>query len=449
LQPDGTIKVEKAEGMVRNLRAKFEPGSRPGRQAVAHTRYGTAGSSLLANAHPFLGDNDRLAVVHNGEIINAARLRQEFESQGVSFSATSDTELLPKMLERTQENGVVGRILTVLNQIPGAYALVILWNGYLIGASDPYGTHPLWLGRFPNGGHIFASEDAAIRTVGAEPIKYLKAGQVIVISPEQEITTYWLNLKPADHAHCSFNYDYTARPDSNLWGRSVTSVRDALGIVTFNELVAAGLMPQIDVIVPVLDSGRTHTLTFSKACARHRLIRLIQNNSLETIIETIKQIDLDTLFPFRFGINRAHDAGRNFQIPVQGEREKHIMIKHSGDPAVVKGKRLLVGDDSVVRATTAKAIIKMLRDLGATEVHWVSFSPPLIASCPYGGTETKDESLLAAVRFSSIEEIRRFIGANSLNYLSIEGYRRVINAHGSGNHCMACMDKVFPIPLDQ
>ncbi|MFA6410888.1 MAG: amidophosphoribosyltransferase [Candidatus Buchananbacteria bacterium] len=434
---DGKITVSKAEGMIRNLQAKLKLKPLPGRIASAHTRYGTAGANLLQNAHPFVSEDGCISVVHNGEILDADQYRPELEALGVTFQSTSDSEVILRLLEKSSGEGIVGRVLSVLNRLTLAYAVVIIWDGYTIAACDCRAVHPLHLGRFPGGGHILASEDAAIRTVGATPIKHVKPGHVIVISPDQDIHSFWLDGDKSQTAHCSFNFVYTARPDSCLWGRSVTKVREALGLELFDELSTSDRLPKVDLIVPVLDSGRTATLSFAQAYGRQRILALLAQEGPAAL----EKVDLDFWLPFAFGINRAHDL-RNFQVDTQGHRDQLIILKHGIDPAVVRGKRVAIGDDSIVRATTSKRIVDMLRAAGATEVHVLSFSPPVIASCPYGGTETKDGSLLTAAS-RTIEEIQLFIGADSLHYLSIPGFKKVVNAYGLG-HCMGCFTNEFP-----
>ena len=335
--------------------------------------------------------------------------------------------------------------MSALNRLVSAFSVIISWDDFLIGACDLQAHHPLSLGNLKNGGYIFASEDCAFKNVEASKIKDLKAGQVIVISPEQEVQTFWLKNNgsaPNRCAHCSFNFSYTARPDSVIWGRSVTQVRKPLGLELFYQLKSSDELPMVDLIIPVLDSGRTHTLSFAKAYSHWRLQKLLESEG----IDAWRRADLDFCFPFDFGINRAHDSDRNFQESTQSERDDQISLKHSGDQAVVRGKRLIVGDDTLVRATTSRRIVTMLKDLGATEVHFYVFAPPVIESCPYGGTETKEKSRLMAANRSP-EEIRRFIGADSLQYLSLERYKRVMNHSGEG-HCFTCFDGHFPVPIE-
>ncbi len=435
----GRIRVCKEKGPIENLEHKFARKPISGRVAAFHTRYATEGANLLKNTHPFVSKNRRIAVVHNGEIVGADKLRQELERQGVEFDSTSDSEVILRMLEHSRGKGIVERTLSVLNRLERAFSLVIIWDGYTIGAVDCKATHPLWLGRIEkNGevGHCFASEDSAIMSIDGTPIKEVQPGRVIVISPKQDRQTFWLKGDRKKTHSCSFNIVYTARPDSTIWGRSVSKARESLGHETFQEMRDGGILPYIDVIIPVLDSGRTATLAFGKAYAMWRIIDLLEREGLEAL----RQADLDFLMPYNHGINRAHST-RSFQIDSQEMRHALQLLKHGIDPPIVRGKRVLVGDDSIVRATTSRKIIARLRKYGATEVHFVSFSPPVISSCPFGGTETKEISLLTA-RDRTNEEIRKFIEADSLYYLSLPGFRKVLGMFGCG-YCDGCMSNDF------
>jgi len=437
---DGRIYVYKEKGPIDNLVRKYEKKPCLGLIALTHTRYATAGANLLKNTHPFVSKNGRIAVVHNGEIVEAGKFRRQLKRQGVKFdSETSDSEVILRMLEHSQGQGIVERVISVLNKLKRAFAVVIVWDGYVIGAVDCEARHPLWLGRIEkNGqvGHCFSSEDAAIMSIDGTPIKEVRPGRVIVISPNQDIQTFWLQGDRSETCSCSFNILYTARPDTTIFHRSVSKARVALGHEVFQEMCRGGLLPDVDVIVPVLDSGRTSTLSFAKAYAMRRIIDLARREGLDVL----ECADLDFMIPYDHGINRAHST-RTFQTDTQEGRLALMLLKHGIDPAIVRGKRILVGDDSIVRATTSARIIARLRKYGATEVHFVSFSPPVIASCPYGGTETKDENTLTA-RGRSVEEVRDIIGADSLYYLSLSGFRKVLNAYGCG-YCVGCMSGEF------
>ena len=436
---NGRIRVCKEKGAIENLERKFAKKPIPGRIASFHTRYATAGANLLKNTHPFVSKDRRIAVVHNGEIVNADNLRSELMRQGVKFESTSDSEVILRLLENSPGKGIIQRVMSVLNRLERAFALVIIWDGYMIGAVDCKATHPLWLGRIEiNGdvGHCFASEDSAIMSIEGTPIKEVQPGRVIVISPNQDRQTFWLKGERKKTCSCSFNLVYTARPDTCIWGRSVSKAREALGHETFQEMTQAGILPYIDVIVPVLDSGRTATLAFAKQYALWRIRDLIKREGPEIL----EQADLDFLMPYNHGINRAHST-RSFQIDTQEMRAAFQLLKHGIDPSIIRGKRVLVGDDSIVRATTSQRIISNLRKYGATEVHFVSFSPSVIAPCPYGGTETKDQSLLTA-RGRTVEKVCEIINADSLYYLSLAGFRKVLSMYGRG-YCVGCMSDEF------
>ena len=430
---NGEIVTVKGKGEITNIKSEAIKTLADSQMILAHCRYGTAGGNLLQNVHPFVSRDKRLALAHNGQIIGADEIRATLEAQGVDFESTSDSEVVLRLLERAEGDGMVTKILAVLNKLDRAYALGILWDGYLVGACDRHGYHPLTLGRFTQdgGGHIIASEDASFGPVGASPVRDIKPGQVVIISPDQRVITYRLDDIPESGQRCSFNPTYTARPDSRIWGRSVSKVRKRLGHATFEEMRDAGVLPVVDVISPVLDSGRTATLAFANAYTRHHMLEIIRQGG----IKALEQIDLDSLFPHDYAINRSHHSRRNFQLDDQDLRDYLIMLKHGVDRAVVTGKRILIGDDTIVRSTTSQHIVTALRQLGATEIHYVVFAPPILRSCPYGGTETRDQALLIAAHHNT-EEIADAIGADSLYYLSEERYRSIID-DGPG-YCFTC-----------
>lgn len=432
---DGKIQRLVEHGLIRNLMAAFGDQETNSLQALAHTRYGTVGKNTLESAQPFCSEDGRIAIVHNGEIVEAEKFRKELKDSGVVFSSPSDSEVILRMLEHSEGDSRVARLMSVLEKVKGAYALLILWEGELIAATDQMGMHPLCLGAFEGGGHIFASEDSAIRAVGARPIEDVKPGQVIVITPRQNVMRYWINGQDRNGrrtAHCAFNLVYTGLPSSKIWGANVSEVRAALGRKTFEELLNSEKIPAIDIVTPMLDSGRTATLEFAKMLSHHRMMRLLNRGG----VESLRTVDPGFLYPYNYGVNRAHDADRNFQLDTQSNREREVGFKHFGDPLVVKNKRVLIGDDSLVRGTTAKKVVNMLKDLGALEVHFVIFAPPVKASCYWGGVETKDQSKLPAAH-KSVQEIGEEIGADSLSFISLEGFHEIMMSFGSG-FCTAC-----------
>lgn len=440
LKPSGRIEIAKARGKVDLLTKQLDESDLDtrGSAAISHTRYGTEGPDTLQNAQPLLSRNRQIVLAHNGEIIGADKIRTRLKRQGVKFKTTSDSEVVLKLLERSKGESMIAKITDVLNSLPGAYALVILWKGYLIGAVDPHSFHPLTLGVFQNGGHIFASEDTAIKAIGGRVVEDLDPGQVIVITPEQDVRRYTLRRARQNNistARCAFNHVYTCLPTSSPWGIPVSRVRKALGAHTFDEMVHLGLVPPVDAVVPMLDSGRNSTISFANKMNHWRMMQLLREGGPEAL----EHVDLDYLYTYSPGINRAHNAGRNFMLSTQGERDLAIGLKHLLDTYLVKNKRVLVGDDSLVRGTTARKVTTLLRQHGAVEVHWVIFSPRIIASCPYGGVETKDKDLLVATS-KSIEEVKQDINADSLYHISLKGFKKVMARFGSG-FCMACWDK--------
>lgn len=440
--------IVRVEGSIDNLKPMISAMTINACAAVGHNRYGTSGGSNLENAHPFDPNPEMkpsLLLVHNGEILGADKHRAALEKEGIDFQGTSDTEVLLRIMEnKTDGDSVIDRVIACLKNFHAAYSLVILWDGYLIGACDPYGFHPLSLGKFENGGYIFASEDPSFHVVGARKDKSLKPGQVIVISPSLDKTEFSLNGKPVrTTGHCSFNFVYTANPDGKLWNRSVSTVREKLGSKTYYEHAAAGI-PEIDVIVPVLDSGRDATRAYAFEYYKENMARLVEDGLTG---DAIRRMDINSFCNFSFGINRSRNARRSFILPDQTARDDEITLKHLGDTAIIKGKRVIIGDDSSVRGSTARKLSKMVRGFGATEIHFVIFSPEVVFSCPFGGNETKDPNSLIAVKIPDIQLRCEEIEADSLFHISLPGFAEVLNFND--NHCMFCFGGESPVLLSQ
>ncbi|UFJ41008.1 amidophosphoribosyltransferase [Brevibacillus humidisoli] len=382
-----------------------------GHIAIGHTRYTTAGSSKIENAQPlfFRYAQGSMAVAHNGNLVNASKLRKQLEQQGSIFQTSSDTEVIAHLIARAKSKDLPGAVHEALQQIKGAYALLVMNERQLIIALDPNGLRPLSLGRLGEAICV-ASETCAFDIVGAQYWRDVQPGEMIVID-EQGIQTS-LFAEKTERAICTFEYIYFARPDSDIDGINVHMARKRLG-----KQLAQESPVQADVVTGVPDSSISAAIGFAEA----------------------------TGIPYELGLIKNRYVGRTFIQPTQELRERGVHLKLSAVRKVVEGKRVVMIDDSIVRGTTSGRIVKMLREAGATEVHVRISSPPVMNPCFYGiDTSTRDE-LIAGTK--SVEEIRRFICADSLSFLSVEGMLEAIgrtDTAANRGHCLACFTGNYP-----
>ena len=360
----------------------------PGNSAIGHVRYATTGETILRNVQPLFAEltTGGFAVGHNGNLTNAQSLRRELIGEGAIFQSTSDTEVILHLVARSRKHRIIERFIEALRQIEGAYSLAVLSNKKLIGARDPLGIRPLVIGQL-DGKYILASETCALDIIGARFVRDVENGEIVVIS-EDGIES----LKPFPQQAmrpCIFEYIYFARPDSVVHGRPVYEVRKALGAELARE---TGI--DADVVVPVPDSGVPAALGYAQ----------------------------ESGIPFELGIIRNHYVGRTFIQPTQAARDFGVRLKHSANRCVVAGKRVVLIDDSIVRGTTSVKIVRMMRDAGAREVHFLISSPPITHPDYYGIDTPQKDRLLAATH--TLEEMRRYIGSDTLAFLSIEGVYR-------------------------
>ena len=368
-----------------------------GQAAVGHVRYSTTGETILRNVQPLFAElaTGGLAVAHNGNLTNGLTLRRELIAQGAICQSTSDTEVILHLVARAQRPKLIERYIDALRRLEGAYALVSLTNKKLIGARDPLGIRPLILGQL-NGAYILCSETCALDIIGAKFIREVENGEVVVIS-DDGIESHWpFPRQPA--RPCIFEYIYFSRPDSILGGRSVYDVRKKMG-----QELAAESPCDVDVVVPIPDSGVPAALGYAEALK----------------------------VPFELGIIRNHYVGRTFIEPTQHIRSLGVKLKHNANRAVVKGKRIVLVDDSIVRGTTSVKIVQMMYEAGAKEVHMRISSPPIKHPDFYGIDTPEEKSLLAATH--SLEEMRTFIGVASLAFLSVDGIYRAVGHAGRNN----------------
>jgi amidophosphoribosyltransferase len=384
--------------------------------AIGHNRYSTTGQSHLKNAQPFVVEYSQgpIAISHNGNLVNGALLREELERSGSIFQSTTDTEVIIHLIATSRETSLMGRIVEALGRARGAYSLLFLTLDRMIAARDPYGFRPLVLGKFPEGknrgAYVFASETCALDLIEADFIRDVEPGEIITVGPDgvESLKPF----PPAPHAKCIFEYIYFARPDSNLFGHNVYQVRKALG----RQLARESAVPA-DLVTPVPDSGVPAAIGYAE----------------------------ESKIPLEFGLIRNHYVGRTFIEPQQTIRNFGVKIKLNAQRDVLNGKRVVVVDDSIVRGTTSRKIIRMLRDAGAKEVHMRISSPATISPCYYGiDTPTRSE-LIAST--NSVEEIRRYIEADTLAYLSNEGLYAYFNGRRNG-FCDACFTGNYPVHFE-
>ena len=387
-----------------------------GHNAIGHNRYSTQGQSHLKNAQPFVVEYSQgpIAIAHNGNLVNGTLLRNELEQAGSIFQSTSDTEVIIHLIATSKEPTLMGRIVEALSRCRGAYSLQFLTLDKLIAARDPYGFRPLVLGRFPEGknrgAYVFASETCALDLIEAEYVRDVEPGEIVTIGPDglESLKPF----PPVPHAKCIFEYIYFARPDSKLFGHNVYQVRKSLGRQLARE---SGI--DADLVTPVPDSGVPAAMGFAE----------------------------ESKIPLEFGLIRNHYVGRTFIEPQQTIRNFGVKIKLNAQRDVLQGKRVIVVDDSIVRGTTSRKIIRMLRDAGAREVHLRISSPATTGPCYYGiDTPTRGELIASA---NSVEEIRRFVEADTLAYLSNDGMYTYFDGDKKG-FCDACFTGNYPVHFE-
>jgi amidophosphoribosyltransferase len=382
----------------------------PGDLAVGHTRYSTTGSTVLANAQP-CSANTRcgpLAIAHNGNLVNAAAIKRELVERGAIFTSSSDTEVLVHLIARSEADTVEGQIRDALEQVDGAYSLVISVGRTLYAVIDSRGFRPLVLGRLGNG-MVVASESCALDLLGATPACELQPGEFIRI--EDGKVTELPRLSPRPVTRCVFELVYFARPDSTVFGESVDRVRRELG----RQLAREQPAPRGEVVFSVPDSSNAMALGFSE----------------------VSGVKLE------YGLIRNHYIGRTFINPTQNHRVAKVKIKFNPVRDVIEGKSVVVVDDSLVRGNTSKSLVQMIRSAGAREVHLRLASPPITGPCLYGIDTPTREELIASTH--SVEEIRQFLGVDTLGYLSLPGMLRA--AGDINGYCHACFSGNYPTPI--
>lgn len=401
--------IEKSMGLVADIFSEKRLKKLPGYIAIGHNRYSTAGSSVLKNVQPIVVNFalGTLAIAHNGNLVNADDLRKSLEDEGAIFQSTSDSEVIVHLIAHSRGETFYERVSEALKKVSGAFSLLILREKELIAVRDAYGVRPLCIGQV-DGAYVVASETCALDLISAKHIRDVEPGEMLIIN-EQGLTSYRILSSPRK-AHCIFEFIYFSRPDSYIFGaQNVNEIRKEFG-----RQLARESNIEADLVIPVPDSGVPAALGFSE----------------------------ESGIPFDFGLIRNHYVGRTFIEPKQSIRHFGVKIKLNPVKKLIEGKRLLVIDDSIVRGTTSKKIVKMLRETGgAKEVHLRISSPPTIMPCFYGIDTPTRQELIASNH--DVEEIRKYVTADSLSYLSMEGMLKIVSNPES--YCTACFDNNYPI----
>jgi amidophosphoribosyltransferase len=403
------IYLEKAMGLVADIFSEKRLKKLPGHIAIGHNRYSTAGSSVLKNVQPIVANFSlgALALAHNGNLVNANELRKKLEGEGAIFQSTSDSEVVVHLIAHAKGEDFADRVVQAMKEISGAYSLLILREKELIAIRDPYGVRPLCIGQV-DGAYVVASETCALDLINAKYLRDIEPGEMVIIN-EQGLTSQKV-LFSQHEASCVFEFIYFARPDSYIFrGLNVNEVRKEFG-----RQLARESKVDADLVIPVPDSGVPAALGYSE----------------------------ESGIPFDFGLIRNHYVGRTFIEPKQSIRHFGVKIKLNPVKRLIQGKRIIVIDDSIVRGTTSKKIVKMLRETGqAKEVHLRISSPPTIMPCYYGiDTPTRQELIASS---HAVEEIRKYVTADSLAYLSLDGLQNIVP--DSSRYCYACFNNVYPI----
>lgn len=398
---------EKSMGLVADIFTEDRIKMLPGHAAIGHNRYSTTGDSISINIQPILVNFalGGLAIGHNGNLVNAGILKDELEAYGSIFQSTMDSEVIIHLIAQSRMASLKERIVDALGHVQGAYSLVLITERELIAVRDPHGFRPLAMGSL-DGATVFASETCAFDLIEAKYVRDVAPGEMVVVDKDGIHSSF--PLRQADPSHCIFEFIYFARPDSMVFGQNVYTIRKAFG-----RQLAMENPVDADVVIPVPDSGVPAALGYAE----------------------------ESGIPFDTGLIRNHYVGRTFIEPRQSIRHFGVKIKLNPVRDALKGKRVVVVDDSIVRGTTSKKIVKMIRNAGASEVHMRISSPPTIFPCFYGiDTPTRQELIASS---HSVEEIRKYITTDSLGYISIEGVEKVV-PHPM-NYCAACFDGEYPV----
>src|SRR5213592_822558 len=410
-----TLHPYKAMGLVADIFTEEVLSQLHGTLAIGHTRYSTAGDSALLNAQPILvqSNKGRVALAHNGNLVNAPEIRSRLETQGSIFQTNSDTEVIVHLIALSKEHTLPEAMADALRRVEGAFSLVMISPDRIFAARDPRGFRPLAMGRIPQQEGqkqdtiVFASETCAFDLIGATYEREVKPGELVVVGPEGITSRFYTSAAP--QSSCIFEHVYFTRPDSIVFGRAVQESREELGRQVAREAPA-----EADIVVPVPDSGVTAAMGYAS----------------------------ESGIPFRFGLIRNHYIGRTFIEPRQTVRDFGVKLKLNPVRSLLEGKRVVLIDDSIVRGTTSRKIVRIIRNAGAKEVHMRISCPPTISPCFYGVDTPSKKELIAANK--SVEEIRDLIFVESLVYLSLEGLEQAFDDGAQTRYCTACYTGSYP-----
>jgi amidophosphoribosyltransferase len=406
------IHFHKSLGLVQEIFSPAVLASLPGAVSIGHTRYSTAGDNTVVNAQPVVIDcnKGKIALAHNGNLTNALEMRRRLEHRGSIFQTTSDTEVIVHLIARSSARNLSGAIADALNQVEGAYSLLLLAKDEVYAIRDPRGFRPLALGRL-DGNWVVASETCAFDLIDAEYVRDVEPGEMVRLS---RCGIESIRFAPEkQNQQCVFEHVYFARPDSVVFGRPVNQSREQLG-----RLLAQEHPVEADIVTPVPDSGVPAAVGYAEASG----------------------------IPFRMALIRNHYVGRTFIEPEQSIRDFGVKLKLNPVRRMIEGRRVILVDDSIVRGTTSRKIVRLVRDAGAIEVHMRISCPPTISPCYYGVDTPRRDELIAAR--NSVEGIRQFLGADSLGFLSLESLRAAVN-DTQGKFCTSCYTGSYPTELVQ
>lgn len=409
---NGKIINIKDEGLVLDVYKEIkEPETFMGNSVIGHTRYTTAGDKKKYNFQPFFAKNEYdqiiLSIAHNGNLTNAKKLKKELEEEGVVFKATSDSEVILRLIQKNLDLGLRGAIKATMEKIEGAYSVVGVTRNKFFAFRDFHGIRPLVLGAIDEKTFVAASESAALDAVGAQYVRDILPGEIVYTSDNEKGLQSFMVKEDCQRRICSFEYIYFARPDSKMEGINVHEVREKSG-----EKIWEQAPVDADIVIGVPDSGVPAAIGFSKVSG----------------------------IPFRPVLIKNRYIGRSFIVPTQEMRERIVNLKLNPIISEIRGKRVVIIDDSIVRGTTSKRLVKILKDAGVKEIHFRSVSPPIIAPCFLGiDTPSKDDLISANM---SVTELRDYLGVDSLEFLSIENLKKIL---GSSNHCFGCFTEKYPV----
>ena len=413
-----SLHIHKAMGLVADIFTEDRLQKLRGTLAIGHTRYSTTGDSAILNAQPIMVQSNKgmIALAHNGNLTNAFELRSRMEAQGSIFQTSSDTEVIVHLIAQSREQTLPEAIADALRRVEGAFSLVMISRDRIFAVRDPHGFRPLAMGRIPASGDrlhdtiVFASETCAFDLVGATYEREVKPGELVIVGPEGISSRFY--APAAAQSSCIFEHVYFSRPDSRVFGRPVQESREQLG-----RHLAIESPADADLVVPVPDSGVTAAIGYAA----------------------------ESGIPLRFALIRNHYVGRTFIEPQQSVRDFGVRLKLNPVRSLLEGKRVVLIDDSIVRGTTSRKIVRMVRSAGAKEVHMRISCPPTISPCFYGVDTPRKKELIAAN--NTVEQIRQFVGADSLAYLSLDGLKKACHDGEKTTYCTACYTGRYPTNL--